>query len=137
MKEIVLEMYRQGLSSNEIEELTGLVRKTVKVWCQKAGIIRTQSEAYRISNAKKGECNPSWKGDNVGYVRQHQRGRKDFPKPLGICQMPGCKNPAIERARIDHSNLPYRKEYVMIMCHSCNMRHAHNKFLILFEPIDN
>ena len=85
----------------------------------------------------------AWKGDAVGYKGQHNRAMKDFPDPLGECQIPNCENPATDRARIDHSNLPYRKEYVALWCRSCNAKHdlfnhegpIDGGFIILFNEV--
>ncbi len=80
-----------------------------------------------------GENGPNWKGGVARYTTHHQRAGKDYPSPLGQCQIPGCDEDAIDRARIDHTNLPYSPELVMPMCHSHNTHHSHNNFLILFE----
>lgn len=79
-----------------------------------------------------GELNGRWKGDECGYYGQHHKAIKDFPPPLGTCQVCLVAS-ATDRARIDHTNLPYRKEYVVLMCHSCNQLHSANHFVFLFQ----
>ena len=87
----------------------------------------------RMSEVKLREKHPRWVGDKAGYKAQHRRAGPDFPDPLGQCQIPGCPKDAIDRARIDHTNLIYRPELVMPMCRSHNIRHRLNNFLIIFE----
>lgn len=144
VREPALEMYRQGFSSHEIEALTGVGRTAILRWCQNVNISRSPSEA------QKGELGPRWKGDDAGYNAQHTRARKDFPSPLGWCQAcetfatcPHCGevdyervNEATVRARVDHTNFPYRKEYVLAMCISCNEKHSMSGgFVILFQEV--
>ena len=130
VREIVLEMYRQGFNHRRITGLTGVPTTTSWRWCNSEGISRSISKALQ-------------KGDDVGYVAQHDRGVKDHPNPLGTCQFPDCENNAVERARIDHTNFPYRKEYVMPMCKSHNQKHnlyndgrkIADGFVILFREV--
>ncbi len=99
----------------------------------------TREAKSRISEAKTGlirEKSLAWKGDEARYGGQHTRAIKDFPEPLGICRICGDK-PAVERARIEHTNLAYRKEYVLPMCNGCNQRHSHNQFVIFFKEAGN
>lgn len=141
VREIALGMYEQGMGLPQVRAETGVSLFTLHHWCRVAGIMRSISEVKK--DQPKGERNPNWKGDQAGYSGQHIRAQKDFPKPLGICQMPGCEKPAIHRARIDHTNLPYRLEYVMPMCASCNTKHdlyikegkIAGGFVILFKEV--
>lgn len=151
IRETTLEVYRQGRSTVQVSALTGISRAIIGQWCKEAGISRSYSEAalmrpYR--EGMEGELNPMWKGDNAGYGAQHLRALKDFPSPLGQCQVcealatcPHCRevdyervNEAIVRARIDHTNLPYNKNLVLPMCHSCNQKH-NGGFVILFNEV--
>ncbi len=122
MQEPALEIYRQGLSVLQIEALSGIGKSTIQRWTKEAGISRSLSEV------KQGESNPSWKGDRVGYFGAHTRAIKDIPNIEDFQCIPclllkGISRKAKYRARIDHSNLPYRVDYVMPMCHSCNIKH--------------
>ncbi len=147
VKKSALEMYKQELSCYEISELIGLPVTTIWRWCKQEGIGRTKSEAGVLRQPPsqetiqkrvlkmKGKKHPMWKGDDIGYRVQHHRAQKDFPI-LGICQMPDCENTAIDRARIDHNNLPYRKSYILPMCRSHNEKHSFNNFVILFQEVE-
>ena len=44
MKEITLEMYRQGLNSYQIAALTGVGQVTISRWCRDANVTRSRSE---------------------------------------------------------------------------------------------
>lgn len=132
VKEIALEIYEQGKSYYDVATLLGeITPQTVNLWGREEGISRPRGETLR-------NC----KGDDIKYAAQHYRAVKDFPYPLGLCQI--CENaPATERARIDHTNLSYRKEYVLLMCRSCNMKHnlcvegdrIDGGFVILFKEV--
>ena len=145
MKEHVLKMYYQGLSYEKVEILTGVGHTAIRRWCDRAGISRSHSESqmgHSVSQETRQKISSTLKkGDDIGYAAQHYRAVKDFPDPLGTCQFPDCEDDATDRARIDHSNLPYRKEYVLPMCHIHNCRHdLYHKgkklvegFVILFQ----
>lgn len=82
---------------------------------------------------------------------EHKWAQSDFPSPLGFCPIceieatcPHCGKidygevrEAVERARIDHSNLPYRKGLVLPMCVSHNSLHSFNGFVILFKEVSD
>jgi transposase-like protein len=129
IKEPILEMYSQGLGSTEIELLTGISHETIRNWCRDAGISRS------ISEAKKGRVTGAeshrWKGDKAGYEAQHRRAIIDYPLPLGLCELCGEKE-ALDRARIDHTTLPYDPELVVLACKSCNKKHDDGTISITF-----
>ncbi len=89
------------------------------------------------------ENHHAWTGDNASYNAEHLRAIRDFPLPLGLCRI--CeKSEATERARIDHCNLPYRPEFILPMCASCNRRQSPpragtrsrvRRFVILFREV--
>ncbi len=90
----------------------------------------------KISEAVRGKNHPNWMGDEAGYFGQHHRAMSDYPTPLGTCQIPGCDEEAKQRARIDHTNLPYHSSLVLPMCPSHNSRHWYNHVVILFEAVE-
>jgi transposase-like protein len=163
MKETALEKYLQGLNTNEIATLTGISQTTVWKWCREAGISRSRSEASRgkklsletrkkmsearkgfrhspetrLKIGRKGELSSNYKGDEAGYNAQHIRAEKDYPLPLGICELCGKKRATV-RMRMDHTLLPYLPELVAIGCHSCNMKHDSGTISITFlSPYDS
>ncbi len=88
--------------------------------------------------------------EEISVAGEHARAIEDFPSPLGWCSVCEaeaiCSNcgevdyvrvaEAMDRARIDHSNIPYSKELVLSMCRTHNLRHTSNGFVILFEVLE-
>lgn len=151
-KRTIVESYVEKNSMLEISEATGWSLTTVWNIIHEKGISRSLEEAHKLAYEKGrrtphsmfGKENPSYKGDEAGYWAQHDGAQRDFPEPLGNCQV--CQiNSATQRARIDHTNLPYRKEYVLPMCQSCNEKHdlyharwgtlIKGGFVILFQEV--
>lgn len=137
----ILEMYSQGLNLHQVEALTGISYMSVWRWCKTAGIMRSYSEGQKgrrhsaetrqkISAATKGELHPNWKGGDE-YGAQHRQARKDFPDPLGLCELCGERD-AIHRARMDHTTLPYDSGLVVLACQSCNRKHDDGTISITF-----
>ena len=59
----------------------------------------TEEFKDRLSNLRKGEKNPIWKGDDVGNNALHAWVKRNLPKP-NICQTDGCM-----KAPYDLSNI--------------------------------
>lgn len=129
----------KGMFVWQIASILGRTTNAVRSMCQKLDVsfpfspppVFSQEEYFR------------WVGDKANYATQHKRAIKDFPNPLGACEICGV-NEAIDRARIDHTNLPYRKEYVVFMCRSCNEKHnlrhsggtpIEGGFVVLFQEV--
>ncbi len=91
---------------------------------------KKHSEAVKIklSESHKGDKNPNWKGDNVGYSSLHAWTRRElkFPKICSICGKTNCR---IDVANIDHK---YRRNIddFTPMCISCHRKHDIKKNLI-------
>jgi hypothetical protein len=101
---------------------------TIQKWLKDAGVSRTISDANRLAPLK----------SENGYVKQtpdvkaqHSWMRRDFPAPLGVCEMCG-ERPATDRMRIDHTLFPYDPAFVVLSCRTCNRLHDYNKISITF-----
>ncbi len=153
------QLYLGGDSAPSISEEMGIPLRTVSSWIDQEGIARPLGEALKISpsaqahvkkihstytgspehiaqitemaNNQYGKRNPSWTGDKAGYWGQHRRAQKDFPVPLGICEMCG-KQEAKHRMRIDHTLFPYHSDLIALSCPSCNFRHSYGSISITF-----
>ncbi len=149
--EKALELYAEGRAPQEICDNLGIAcSETIRRWAKEEGIARSRSEAQKLVPKNRGEGSNVWKGDKVGYQTQHRRAQRGVSNIENFWCIPclllnGIYKKAEVRARIDGTNLPYRIEYILPMCQSCNVKHGlHNGrwdsprnggFVILFEEV--
>ncbi len=131
-REMALALYADGKSSYVIAEtLLGPNASTIQAWAKEMGLSRTDSEAARTRTSHRESVKQS-----PDVKKQHYRARKEFPAPLGICELCG-ERPAIDRMRIDHTLFPYDPAFVVLGCRQCNRKHDHNEIsIVFFNPFD-
>lgn len=136
-REMALALYADGKSSYEIAaQLLGPNASTIQAWAVQAGISRTTAESNHLKTYGAPWANNGEEKHSKEYKAQHYLMLKDFPAPLGICEICG-ERPAVDRMRIDHTLFPYDPDFVVLGCRQCNRKHDRNEISIMFfNPFD-
>lgn len=130
--------------SKETKEKMSITAKKVGTGKWWKGKKWKESSKELLRKKRKGERNPNWKGDFVGYLGLHSWVRKNYGKP-NKCENTNCLYPRKSKmgyimkkpARHDWANLGIynreRKNWAML-CKSCHMfldRGNKNNFVLL------
>lgn len=105
----------------DIANECNVARKTINYWLRKFKFPKRKKNTWNLGKKYtqvRGENNPNWKGDNVGYKCLHDWVRKRKPKP-DACEQCGTKKKYLELANISGE---YKRdindyEYLCVKCH--------------------